>query len=158
MSAVASSLSGTDVSQRCESGHCGTPDLPLFFCASCDSFYCSACWTIQGPHRQGKVGIDGLPHERANLNVVNNLKSILEPPSNPTDLQKLHIQDAETTWFGVVKGDDPNPVSGRFPPVFMDYGRYATLMAESRPLNGAARYPQIVSFIGQTSKNRIRRF
>ena len=149
---MASSSSNTTTSQKCESGHCGTPDLPLWDCASCDSFYCATCWLLQGPHLKGKVGLDGLPHEKTDINVVNSLKAILEPPNNLAALRKLHEKDAATKWFGVESGDTPYPVTLNFPPVFRNYGRYATLIAETRPSNGTTRYPQLVSFIGQTSE------
>lgn len=139
-------------SRQCESGFCGTPDLRLYFCVSCDSFYCEACWQLQGPHRPKKVGADGLPHEKTDVDVVNNLKSILEPPSSPDAIRKLHRQDAATKWFGVARSDHQNPVTGHYPATFKDYGRYATLMAETRPSNSITRYPQLVSFIGQTSE------
>lgn len=149
---MASNTGNPNVRKQCESGICGTPDLALSFCASCDSFYCSACWILQGPHRPGKVGLDGFPHEKTDQEVVRNLKAILEPPSSPETLRKLHQRDAATTWFGVVRSESQHPVSGKPLAEFKDFGRYATLMAESAPPNGAARYPQLVSFIGQTSK------
>jgi hypothetical protein len=149
---MASNSNDPKSTRRCESGTCGTPALSLSFCASCDSFYCSTCWLLQGQHRPGKVGLDGLPHEKTDVEVVKNLKAILEPPSNPEALRKLHRQDEASTWFGVVRSESIHPVTGKFLPEFKDFGRYATLMAESRPPNGAARYPQLVSFIGQTSK------
>jgi hypothetical protein len=37
-------------------------------------------------------------------------------------------------------------------PIFEDYGRYAALMAESLTARFPVRYPQLVSFIGQTGE------
>jgi hypothetical protein len=107
---------------------------------------------MQGPHSQGKTGLDGLPHEKTDINIVNNLKAILDPPGDPEALRRLHQQDEATMWFGVEPSEHMSQVTKNYPPVFKDYGRYVTLMAESRPENGEIRYPQLVSFIGQTSK------
>ncbi|KAE9377253.1 hypothetical protein N431DRAFT_542623 [Stipitochalara longipes BDJ] len=100
---------------------------------------------------EAKVDLDGFPHEKTDVNVVNSLKGILDPPSSLDTLKKLHEDDAGSKWFGVERSDHPHPVTGLHQPVFRNYGRYATLMAESRPSNGCTRYPQLVSFIGQTS-------
>jgi hypothetical protein len=107
---------------------------------------------LQTPHLPKKVGLDGLPHEKTDVNVVNSLKGILDPPSSLDTLKKLHEDDAGSKWFGVERSENPHPVTHLHTPVFRNYGRYATLMAESRPSNGCTRYPQLVSFIGQTSK------
>lgn len=66
---------------------------------------------------------------------------------------KLHQKDEDTTWFGILREDSGFPS-------FQDYGRYATLMAESSrsplSLNGQQsgaldpRYPSLVSFVGET--------
>ena len=65
----------------------------------------------------------------------------------------LHQKDEGTTWFGILREDTGFPS-------FQDYGRYASLMAESSrsPLSPNAqwnrardsRYPSLVSFVGQT--------
>lgn len=142
-----------DAIRECEGGLCGNASISsLHFCASCDSFYCDTCWGYQGPHRKGKVGIDGLPHEKTDVDIVNSLKAILEPPSAVDAVRKLHRQDAASKWFGVTRSEHPHPVTGNYAVEFKDYGRYATLMADSRPSSGVARYPHLVSFIGQTSQ------
>ncbi|KAI9778775.1 MAG: hypothetical protein M1839_007865 [Geoglossum umbratile] len=107
-----------------------------------------------GQHRPGKVGLDGLPHEKTDPDIVKSLKAILEPPDNSEELRDLHRKDATSTWFGVVRSESQHPVKGNPLPEFKDFGRYAALMAESRPPSGDARYPQLVSFIGQTSAGK----
>jgi hypothetical protein len=148
------STSTNQTAHECESGFRGTPETKPHFCASCDSFYCEFCWERLGPHRPGKLGLDGLPHERTDIEIVNNLKAILEPSNSLDTIRKLHQQDAATKWFGVSRSEYMNLVTGHPQATveFKDYGRYATLMAESRPPSGNARYPQLVSFIGQTSE------
>jgi hypothetical protein len=91
------------------------------------------------------------PHEKTDQNVVKKFKAILEPPDNQEELRELHRQDEDTTWFGVIRNPNPDPITGLTLTSIKDYGRYAALMAETRPPNGELRYPQLVSFIGQTS-------
>ena len=148
---MGSNSSDASTMKPCENPFCRTPEKRIFFCASCDCFYCDACWIVQGPHFPNKKGLDGLPHEKTDINIVNNLKAILDPPGDPDALRRLHRNDEATTWFGVEPSEQMNQVTGLYPPVFKDYGRYATLMADSRPANGEIRYPQLVSFIGKTS-------
>lgn len=103
------------------------------------------------PIKKGKL-VDGMPHEKTNQKVVKQLKAILEPPDNQEELWELHRRDEDTTWFGVLRNPNPDPITGLTRTSFKDYGRYAALMAETRPPNGEMRYPQLVSFIGQTSE------
>ncbi|EON62430.1 hypothetical protein W97_01652 [Coniosporium apollinis CBS 100218] len=116
------------------------------YCVSCDSHYCDPCWKRQGPHRPGKVGQDGLPHEKTDLNVVEALRDILSPPSSVAEQDELHREDLDTTWFGVVHEDNV--------PVFQNYDRYASVMADSLCSDTDVRYPQLVSFIGQTGAGK----
>lgn len=125
----------------CKSGREASRSL----CLSCDSTYCEVCWDRQGPHKKGKVGVDGLPHEKTDKQIYHRLKVILEPPEDKYQLNRLHIEDEDTTWFAVEK--DP---SGQ--PMFHDYGRYPALMAETKQPNSGVRYPQLVSFVGQTGE------
>jgi hypothetical protein len=48
---------------------CESCDLRIdtWYCANCDSYYCESCWGRQGPHKAGKKGQDGLPHEKTDL-------------------------------------------------------------------------------------------
>lgn len=135
------------INQHCEGDPCASPpDSATRYCVSCDSFFCDICWDLQGPHRPGKVGLDGWPHEKADINIVRRLQAILMPLQSQETLETLHREDEENTWFGVTY--DP-ATGGSF---FQDYGRYTSLMEVSGPLNEQARYPQLVSFIGETSK------
>jgi hypothetical protein len=109
--------------------------------------FCDPCWNIQGPHKPGRKGPDGLPHEKADPTIVQRLKEILTPPTDQAEQQLLHVDDDDTTWFGV--GRDNNGRS-----IFEDYGRYATIMADSNTGEHKLRYPQLVSFIGQTGAGK----
>ena len=125
---------------------CKRIDIPTSFCVNCDSNFCDECWSNERPHKQGKIGPDGLPHEKADPVIVNRLKETFTPPDNPETQEKMHMDDEDTTWFGIAK--DASNI-----PVFQDYGRYATLMANSAT-GESVRYPQLVSFIGQTGAGK----
>jgi energy-coupling factor transporter ATP-binding protein EcfA2 len=139
------------------SGPCeGGPGIPceecemkvtVYYCVNCDSSLCDRCWEKERSHKPGKLGPDGLPHEKAEVSVVNRLKQTFNPPSDPETQSRMHIEDEDATWFGI--GRD-----GANRPIFQDYGRYATLMANSATGEHAARYPQLVSFIGQTGAGK----
>jgi hypothetical protein len=89
-----------------------------------------------------------LSHEKTDKTVYERLKNILQPPSDAQELTQLHIEDEDTTWFGIEKD-----VGGQ--PIFQDHGRYAALMAETKQPGTSVRYPQLVSFVGQTGRNYI---
>jgi hypothetical protein len=111
------------------------------FCVSCDLSFCKACWPKQAAHRREKAG-----HEKTIYNVAKRLEEILKPTTDAKIQQTLHGDDARTTWFGVVRDADNNSV-------FQDYGRYMAIMAESFSTQWRERYPQLVSFIGQTGND-----
>lgn len=78
---------------------------------------------------------------------------ILEPERTTEEQQELHKSDEDTTWFGIAR----DATSGL--PIFQDYEKYATIMEQSRTVEGAVRYPQLVSFIEQTGRcSKIRRW
>lgn len=101
------------------------------------------------PHRLGRVGPDNVPHEKTDHNVAEKIQASLEPKMTEAEQEELHRLDDNTTWFGVARDEMDDPI-------FQDYGRYATLMAEcssmqrTLPNKGASRYPSLVSFVGQT--------
>ena len=134
--------SGSD----CEGYDCQSDSrVARSLCLSCGSTYCDVCWERQGPHRPGKVGLDGLPHEKTEKQIYDRLKVIFEPPEGNEELSRLHIEDEDTTWFAVEKDENDRPI-------FQDYGRYSHLMVETRQPNSGVRYPQLVSFVGQTGQ------
>ena len=97
---------------------------------------------MQGPHKPGKA-VGGRKHDKVDKDVYQRLHPLLEPPKNREELIKLHQDDYENIWFGVSEADRRG---------FCDYGRFSDLMANSQPAGGEVQYPQLVSFIGQTSK------
>jgi energy-coupling factor transporter ATP-binding protein EcfA2 len=129
----------------CES--CELKKSPVWNCSYCDMNFCDECWERQGPHKPGRTGPDGLPHEKANPTIVKRLQDILTPPQEHTEQQQLHTEDEDTTWFGMVRNSQNSPA-------FQDYGRYSAIMADSNSGEFKFRYPQLVSFIGQTGAGK----
>ena len=130
----------------CEGSECtGAASTARSLCLNCSSVYCESCWDKQGPHQAGKTGPDGLPHERTDKEIYERLKRILDPPESISELSRLHQEDESTIWFGIEKD-----LNG--PPLFLDHGRFAALMADTKQPNGGMRYPQLVSFVGETGE------
>jgi energy-coupling factor transporter ATP-binding protein EcfA2 len=116
-------------------------------CSYCDMIFCDGCWAKQGPHRPGRTGPDGLPHEKADLRIVSRYKEILTPATDTDGQRRLHLEDEDTTWFGISRDLNNQPV-------LRDHGRYAAIIADSSTGEYKIRYPQLVSFIGQTGAGK----
>ncbi|KAF2134377.1 hypothetical protein P153DRAFT_402048 [Dothidotthia symphoricarpi CBS 119687] len=126
---------------------CKLEKSPIWDCSYCGMSFCDQCWDEQGPHQSGRTGPDGLPHEKANPTIVKRLKNILTPPQAHGEQQTLHVEDEDTTWFGLARDNQNRPI-------FQDYGRYSAIMADSNSGEYKLRYPQLVSFIGQTGAGK----
>ena len=126
---------------------CELQNTRVFFCVNCDGHFCSNCWAKERAHKPGKLGPDGLPHEKADSEVVSRLEATFNPPSDPGVQERMHLEDEDTTWFGIARD-----ATGR--PIFQDYGRYATLIANSASSEHRTRFPRLVSFIGQTGAGK----
>ena len=123
---------------------CARQLLETSYCESCDAVFCAECWERQISHRKGRRGLTGIAHEKADFTIAKRLENILTPTADPVEQQQLHANDIETAWFGVVR-------NGSFAkPGLHDYGRYPELMKMSFTGQWSERWPQIVSFIGQT--------
>lgn len=126
---------------------CGCTSAKTYTCVQCNNdTFCNECWGKERPHRPGAVGIDGKPHEKTDRRVVERLRHILDPKRTPEEQQIQHRNDEDTTWFGIAR-DSANM------PIFQDYERYSKIMVSSRTTGIKVRYPQLVSFIGQTGKD-----
>lgn len=86
--------------ERCEDDRCKASTSTVWHCVDCDSNYCSDCWGYQGPHKAGKLGRDGVPHERTDVKVVSRLKKVLQPSESADAIRKAHEIDQSTKWFG----------------------------------------------------------
>ncbi|KAF2823761.1 hypothetical protein CC86DRAFT_298378 [Ophiobolus disseminans] len=124
----------------CES--CDLLKAPVWNCRWCDMDFCDPCWYLQGPHKPGRTGPDGYPHEKADPIIVARFKSILTPTKDQTEQQGLCLEDDNALWFGVAR-DALNST------VFTGYERYSALMNECNTGEHVSRCPQLVSFIGQ---------
>lgn len=96
-------------------------------------------------HVDGATGWGGRPHEKSDPHVITRLRDILEPVTSNADHEKSLELDDDTTWFGVVRNQSQQQV-------FQDYGRFAALISESQSEEAEDRFPQLVSFIGQTGE------
>lgn len=142
------SSNGTDT-YECEDPRCDKTAATILYCVDCDSIYCDACWPLQGPHRRNKVGRDGLPHERADIDVYQRIHTILKPPAHDlASIDQAHESDAVSKWFGVSKDG-----AGKLK--FDDYGRYAALLSSFPAMSeNLQRHPQLVSFVGVTNAGK----
>ena len=120
------SRSSEQLRELCEDqSWCRGKDQRTFYCVHCDCSFCDACWDKQPAL------------------VVERYRDILEPSVNAQVQNALHKDDENTTWFGIGRNEADEPI-------FEDHGRFATLMAQSLSNSPKTRYPQLVSFIGQT--------
>jgi hypothetical protein len=144
VAATTSPTRKASLTQSCDGGCLGIKRV--FQCVQCDGAFCDECWGKQFPHKPGKIGADGLPHEKTDPEVVERLRDTLDiQERTPAEQQKLHKNDEDTTWFGIARDEADMPV-------FQDYGRYAAILAEPQDISRRNRYPQLVSFIGQTGR------
>lgn len=107
------------------------------------------CWDRQVPHRPGKKGKDGIPHEQVDPSIARRVENIFDSTKSGSDIERLHYKDRQSKWFGVVRDRYGKPV-------LEDYGRYDTLAAQSISKSGRdqLRFPQLVSFIGVTNSGK----
>ena len=94
--------------RKCEDERCTTPYALVRYCVDCDSSYCEDCWGKQAPHRPGKVGRDGIEHEKTKYELYEVYKAILFPPKSQAQLRQLHIDDTSTLWYGKMKAVIPH--------------------------------------------------
>ena len=133
--------------QECEGYLCTNNVAETFFCHQCASHFCDRCWRRQASHLPGKLAVDGLPHEKIDIRIATRLKKILNSSNGPREQDALHQDDETTIWFGIERNYADVPT-------FQDYQRYSTLMLEHMPARHESRYPQLVSFVGQTGMSR----
>jgi hypothetical protein len=131
-------------------GQCDEHRSDSYYCNLCDTTYCETCWNKVGPHRSGKMGPGGIPHEKTDQAVADKLRATLETSPSDVEQEELFQNDENTAWFGVVKDESEDSI-------FCDYGRYADIMTEisratpSRQRHGS-RFPGLVCFVGETGK------
>lgn len=129
--------------EPCEDDSCRDNGRLTLYCEKCECSFCDTCWDKQTPHKPKKRGLVGHAHEKIDRLVVERYQDIFEPPSSIDEQDALKKDEEDATWFGIGHNRAGDPV-------FEDYGRYTTLMAESLLPILKVRYPHLVSFIGQT--------
>ncbi|KAK8002141.1 hypothetical protein PG991_014363 [Apiospora marii] len=127
---------------------CGTTAEKTYTCIQCNNLaFCDPCWPRWVLHVPGAVGWDGKPHEKADPMVIHRLRQILEPVRTEEEHEAELLEDEDTTWLGF--GRDANGRS-----VLHDYGRFAAIMGETTAEDTTERFPQLVSFIGETGAGK----
>jgi len=89
----------------------------------------------------------GVPHERTDPDLVQNILSIIEPMASEQEQQQLHLDDDNTSWFGVL-ADSAGDL------YFHDWGRYEEFLAQSRAGSKNFQFPRLVSFVGPTGAGK----
>ena len=136
---------------QCSKKLCEQCDLKIgdFYCNVCDTSYCLKCWDVVSAHRKNKLGPGGVPHEKTDHAVAEKIRALLEPSRNSFEQEEMHKEDESTTWFGVARDEADDCI-------FKDYGRYASLMAETpgdwRKGDQQTRFPSLISFVGETGE------
>jgi hypothetical protein len=123
-------------------------DDAIVFCAGCNYFQCLTCWENLPAHKKAILGPSGFPHDKTDPSMVAALQECLREPDNEEEQNREHVEDEDTTWFGLDREDSGDPI-------LAEYGRYATIMLETAQETGQQRFPQLVSFMGETSCSSI---
>jgi hypothetical protein len=97
--------------------------------------------------KPGKVGIDGRKRENDDEEVVQRLRKIFGQPTQEEQSDR-HGGDIDTTWFGVDKD------ATQF--FLHSSNRLVEVLHESHTGEFTERFPQFVSFVGQTGKSPSR--
>ena len=88
-----------------------------------------------------------VPHERSDPGITKRLQEILTPATDIDTQKHLHWEDSETTWLRYFR----EPLQE---PELQEDARYKKLMQDSFTSEWTERWPQLVSFIGQTGKKQ----
>lgn len=83
-------------------------------------------------------------HEKSDLRITEHLQGILTPATDDKIQRKLHMDDSDTLWLRYTR-----PFLQKEPELH-EYGRYKKLIQDSFTSEWKERWPQLVSFIGQT--------
>lgn len=77
--------------------------MPIWYCAACRASYCEECWGYAPVHMKTDRGNGEAPHEKldhAKYLQCQRLQKVLRLPDTEAEIDKLHEDDAQTTWFG----------------------------------------------------------
>ncbi|KAI0544412.1 hypothetical protein F4679DRAFT_576867 [Xylaria curta] len=119
-----------------------------FACDRCNDLpFCDACWGKWVLHLPNAVGRSDNPHEKVDSGLLERLRHVLEPIRTEAEHQFELERDRESTWFGFDRDSSGHPA-------FVDHGRLAAIMTESLAGKVVERFPQLVSFIGETGAGK----
>ena len=148
---------------------CGTIGAESSFCNVCKCSFCDKCWEVTPPHKiQNTRGAGEIPHEKTDQSIAKKVSDVLTPDLDEDARDRLHTEDINTTWFGVVREERFSAVRQEQEfPLFRDYGRYASLVTRIKDLRidlidsligtldqNETLYPSLVSFVGQTGAGK----
>ncbi|KAI0903577.1 hypothetical protein F4823DRAFT_635572 [Ustulina deusta] len=126
---------------------CGATES-IFACIQCNDMpFCDACWGKWVLHLPGTTGWGGKPHEKVNPTLLQRLRQVFEPIRTEAEHEVELDRDRESTWFGFDRDSSGHPT-------FVDYGRFAAIMTQSLAGKVDGRFPQLVSFIGETGAGK----
>lgn len=139
--------------------YCQARGYQRFYCNVCSCVLCDPCWEIQPSHMIRSVsGV--LAHEKTDPNVAKKIGNVLGPPLEEDQQEESHLDDIDTTWFGVTH-------EGHERLLLQEYDRFGDLIRRVKDLRLGARsplstgseceealYPGVVSFIGQTGAGK----
>ena len=128
---------------------CGREQPSVAYCSNCGAQFCSYHWGEQWVHRDKSDQRlkDGVPHEKTDPWLANKIKTIIEPSLSQEEQNRLHLEDEDTTWFGVMPDN-----AGKL--MFHDFGRYEQSSLESRFPQKSSQYPSLISFVGTTGTGK----
>ena len=88
----------TSYDTKCDD--CGEPLRDVDFCSACNASFCTQCWDRLVLHRNNMTSAAGIPHEKVKPVVAMKVRKALAPPDNDNLQERLHRDDAVTSWFG----------------------------------------------------------
>lgn len=94
------------------------------YCNVCDSVFCTKCWHRQISHKKQTLAPGSIPHERTDERAARKIKDALDSKTDIAEQESMHKEDEVTTWFGITWEHAELPV-------FKDFGRFASIMADS---------------------------
>lgn len=140
----------TPVAARAICKQCECERDGVSFCPVCAINYCEEHWKSQPLHQQpqeNQRSMYGVPHERTDPNLVERILSIIEPTASEQEQQQMHLDDDNTSWFGVLADS-----AGEL--YFHDWGRYEEFLAQSRAGSKGVQFPGLISFVGPTGAGK----
>lgn len=137
----------TPIAARAVCKQCGILRDRVSFCPVCAINYCEDHWNSQPLHEQPQRSMHGVPHERTDPDLVVKILSIIEPTTNEEEQQQMHLDDDNTSWFGV-SADSAGEL------YFHDWGRYEEFLAQSRAGGRDVQFPGLISFVGPTGAGK----